>query len=143
MSFNSHSRDIDIFDKEAMSKLHTYHVENFNVYNKKGVARLATADEYELIDLAACNFEIHGAVLLGETKEGLFEFELKYWEGDGWTGILGEEEVRVQIGKSKRRITALVKATNEEERKHLQNLKRHYHYRVMYNDYKEYGLTFL
>lgn len=143
MSFNSHSRDIDIFDKEAMSKLHTYHVENFNVYNKKGAARLATADEYELIDLAVCNFEIHGAVLLGETKEDLFEFELRYMEGDNWTGILGEEEVRVQIGKSKRRITALVKATNEEERKHLQNLKRHYHHRVMYNDYKEYSLTFL
>lgn len=143
MSFNSHSRGIDIFDKEAMSKLHTYHVENFNVYNKKGVARLATADECKLIDLAVCNFEIHGAVLLGETEEGLFEFELKYQEGDGWTGILGEEVVRVKISKSKRRITALVKATNEEERKHLKNLKRHYRHRVMYNDYQEYGLTFL
>lgn len=143
MSFNSHSRGIDIFDKEAMSKLHTYHIENFNVYNKKGVARLATTEEYELIDLAVCNFEIHGAVLLGETKEGLFEFELRYMEGDNWTGILGEETARVKIGKSKRRITALVKATNEEERKHLQNLKRHCTHRVMYNDYKEYGLTFL
>lgn len=143
MSFSSHSRGIDIFNKEAMDKLHTYHVENFNIYNKKGAARLATADEYELIDLAVCNFEIHGAVLLGETEEGLFEFELKHWEGDDWTGILGEETARVKIGKSKRRITALVKATNEEERKHLKNLKRHCTHRVMYNDYKEYGLTFL
>lgn len=143
MSFNSHSRGIDIFDKEAMSKLHTYHVENFNVYNKNGVARLATTEEYELIDLAVCNFEIHGAVLLGETEEGLFEFELRYMEGDNWTDILGEEEVRVQIGKSKRRITALVKATNEEERNHLKNLKCHCAHRVIYNDYKEYGLTFL
>lgn len=137
-------RGIDIFNKEAMEKLHTYHVENFNIYNKKGTkARLATADEYEQIDLAVCNYEIHGAVLVGETEAGLFEFELKYWEGDDWTGILGEETVRVKIGNSKRRITALVKATTEEDKAHLRSLKTSCRYRVIYNDYKEYGLTFI
>ena len=125
-------------------EFYSCHVKGFNIWNKKDTkARLATPEEYEKIDLAVCNYEIHGAVLVGETEAGLFEFELKYWEGDDWTGILGEETVRVKIGNSKRRITALVKATSEEDKAHLRSLKTSCRYRVICNDYKEYGLTFI
>lgn len=125
-------------------EFYSCHVKGFNIWNKKGTkARLATPEEYEKIDLEVCNIEPSQVIFLGENENGLFEFEFQYWASDGWTDILGSEIIHVSFGKSKKRITALVEASNADELEYLRGLRVYGTYRAAYNDYKEYGITFL
>lgn len=125
-------------------EFYSFHVKGFNIWNKKDTkARLATPEEYEKIDLEVCNIEPSQVIFLGEDENRLFEFEFQYWASDGWTDILGSEIIHVSFGKGKKRITALVEASNADEREYLRGLRVYGTYRAAYNDYKEYGITFL
>ena len=120
-------------------EFYSCHVKGFNIWNKKDTkARLATPEEYEKIDI-----EPSQVIFLGETENGLFEFEFQYRASDGWTDILGSEIIHVSFGKGKKRITALVEASNEDEREYLRGLRVYGTYRAAYSDYKEHGITFL
>jgi len=126
-------------------EFYSCHVKDFNIWNKKDTkARLATPEEYEKINLEVCDIEPSQVIFLGENENELFEFEFQHWVTDVFRADTQREEIlHVPFGKGKKRITALVEASNADEREYLRGLRVYGTYRAAYNDYKEYGITFL